>query len=884
MKRLARAWRAVRAPFARKGRETDLDAEVRHHIDLETEANVARGLPPEEARRAALLSFGGLDQAKEDCRESWAGRFLEVLGQDVRYGLRGLRRSPGFTAAVVLTLGLGIGANTAVFSLVNGVLLKPLPYARGEQLVVVRQPDAHAGQPDLGFSPLEVKDYRSMARSLDGFVEYHSMDFTLLGSGDPRRVRAGVVSWNFFDVLEVRPALGRSFRADDETEGADAVLILSHEYWRALGGDASIVGRRFEMNDRVHTVIGVLPPIPQYPDENDVYMPPSACPFRSSQHAVESRDMRMLVAIGRLRPGATLDRAQNDLDVVVNRLAAAYPEAYDAAHSGFRTAALSVHDELTRQARPTLLVLLATTGFVLLLVAANVANLALARVMGRDRELAVRAALGAGRARIARQLLTESALLAAAGGALGLLAGWLVRDLLVAFTARFTPRAEEIAIDGAVLAFTLGVSVCTGLLFGLLPALTRRPDSPGGLKAAGDRTGGRRKVGAGNALIAVQVAISFVLLAGAGLLVRSFIKLQQVDAGFETERVLTARIDLDFVKYDTLPSRRAFYRLVLEKIAAEPGVQSAALGITVPLDQAQPFLTGFLVEGRPPADRRAQPQVGFKNASPAYFTTIGMTLLDGRLFTDADDAGAPRVGIVNLSMARHHFPDGDAVGRRVSLDNGRTWLTIVGIVNDTHEYGLDTAPADELYRAFAQTGPLTASLFVRTAADPAPFARRIPQVVREVDARQPVSLIRTLEAVRRRSLAPSRLTAILVTLFAAVALIVTAAGIVAVVSFSVNQRTTEIGVRMALGAPHASVVTLIVRQGLTPVAIGLGLGLVSALVMTRVVGRLLFAVQPTDPPTYVAVVAVLTIVAALACLGPARRAAAIDPMRSLRAD
>jgi putative ABC transport system permease protein len=416
------------------------------------------------------------------------------------------------------------------------------------------------------------------------------------------------------------------------------------------------------------------------------------------------------------------------------------------------------------------------------------------------------------------------------------------------------------------------------------PQCTRRPEAAGGLKDAGHRTVGRSRLGARNALITAQVAISFVLLVGAGLLVRSFIKLQQVDAGFQTDRVLTARVDLDFVKYNTAELRRAFYRSVLEKFAAEPGLESTALGISVPLDQAQPSLTGFIVEGQAPADRRTQPQVDFKFASPAYFKTIGMTLLNGRMFTSTDDATAPPVAIVNLSMARHHFPDTDAVGRRVSLDNGRTWIAIVGIVNDTRDYGLDAKPTDELYRAFAQTGPLNATLFVRTAADPAPFARRIPTVVHEVDARQPVSRIRTLEAVRSHSLAPSRLTAMLVTLFAAVALIITAAGIAGVVSFSVNQRTAEIGVRMALGAPRASVVRMIVRQGLTPVTMGLGLGLPASLLMTRASAHLLFAVEPTDPLTYALVVAVLAAVAALACLAPARRAAAIDPLRALRAD
>jgi putative ABC transport system permease protein len=866
--------------------EQSMDAELRHHLELETDALIARGMTPAAARDAARQRFGSVALVKDDCRESWGVRALDMLGQDVRFALRNLRKYKSYTAVVLLTLALGIGANTAIFSVVHAVLLRPLPYANGERLVEVRQQQPKAGIANIGVSVKEVRDYRAQTDALDAVVEYHQMNFNLLGRGEASRVQTGVVSANFFDVLGVTPIMGRGFREADDSQNAPAVLILSYAYWQnALGGDPNIIGRTFELNDRVHTVVGVLPPIPQFPQSNppnDVYMPPAACPFRSSPQTIENRNARMLTAIGRLKPGTTLTRAQNDLAVVSGRLGAEYPEAYDSVHTGFTASALSVHDELTRDARPTLLVLLAVTGFVLLLVAANIANLALARVIGRERELSLRSALGAGRGRIARQLLTESTLLAVGGGALGLLVGWLVRDLLVAFTARFTPRAEEIAIDGVVLAFTFGVSLFTGLLFGLLPAFTRRAHAS--VKDAGHRTVGSHRLGARNALIAAQVAISFVLLVGAGLLVRSFINLQQVDAGFRTDRVLTALVSLDFVKYNTPVLRRAFYRSVMDKVAVEPGLESAAFGITVPLDQAAPFLTGFLVEGQAPGDRRAQPQVDFKFASPDYFKTIGMTLLSGRAFTSADDATAPPVGIVNLSMARHNFPDVDAVGRRVSLDNGRTWISIVGVVNDTHDYGMAEKSTDELYRAFAQTAPLNASLLVRTAADPGSFARRIPAAVHDVDPRQPVSQIRTLESIRSHSLAPPRLTAMLVTLFAAVALIITAAGIAGVVAFSVNQRTTEIGVRMALGAPRSSVVRMIVRQGLTPVTVGLGFGLAGALAMTRIVAGLLFAVEPTDPITYAAVVGVLATTAAIACLVPARRAAAIDPMRALRAD
>jgi putative ABC transport system permease protein len=530
-------------------------------------------------------------------------------------------------------------------------------------------------------------------------------------------------------------------------------------------------------------------------------------------------------------------------------------------------------------------VLLVTTAFVLLLVCANVANLTLARVAGRGRELAVRAALGAGRARIARQLLTESALLALAGGALGVGFAWLSRDLLVAFTARFSPRAAEIGMDGAVLLFALVLSAVTGVLFGIVPAFSPQAELSNGLKD-GRRTVPARRLGARHALIVAQVAISFVLLIAAGLMVRSLIKLQQVDAGFHADHVLTMRVNLDFVKYDTDAKRRTFYDPLLDKVSASAGVRSAALSLAFPLDESMPnwFTTDFIIEGQPIADGQPRPRVSYRLASPAYFQTIGMTLLRGRVFSPADAGQAAPAGVVNLSMARHHFGGVDPIRRRVSLDHGKRWITIVGVVNDVKQYGLATAPADELYLPFALGGPLAATLLVRTAGEPMAAVKTVQAIARGIDPKQALSHIQTLEAVRSGALASPRLTATLVTMFAVLALLITAAGIAGVVSFSVNQRTTEIGVRMALGAPRASVVRMIVRQGLTPVTLGLSVGVAGALVTTRVLTRLLFAVEPTDPPTYAAVAAVLAAVAACACLAPAQRAAAIDPMRALRAD
>jgi predicted permease len=865
--------------------EEQMDAELRLHLELETEEYIRRGMSPREARAAAMRGFGSVAHVKDECRDSWGVRAVDTFWQDVQCAARNLRQYPFYTAIVLFTLALGIGANTAIFSVVHAVLLRSLPYAAGDRLTEIRQQQPRLGADSIGVSAREMDDYRQQTPSLDALVEYHQMGFNLLGHGDASRVQTGVVSHDFFDVIGVTPILGRAFRAEDDAPDAPAVLILSYSYWEnAFGGDPGIVGRAFEMNDKVHTVVGVLPDVPQYPANNDVYMPVSACPFRSAPMMASDRSARMVSAIGRLRPGATLERAQRDLDVVAGRMVSAYPGAYPAT-AGFAVTALSVKDELTKSARPTLLVLLATTALVLLLVCANVANLTLARLVGRERELAVRAALGAGRGRLTRQLLTESTLLAVAGGALGLLFAAMTRSLLVAFTARFTPRAAEIGIDGTVLLFAVTVSIMTGLVFGIVPAFRRRTDLSGGLKD-GQRTVTAPGLGARNALIVAQVAISFVLLIAAGLMVRSFINLQNVDAGFSAEHVVTMRVSLDFVKYNTNASRRGFYRPLLEQIIATPGVRSAALSLAVPLDETLPswFNTNFEVEGQPVPKGQSGPRADFRAASPQYFKTIGMSLLEGREFTDADNERAPLVAIVNRSFTRHHFAGADPIGRRISVDDGRHRITIVGLVNDVRQYGLATPPADELYLPFALRAPLGATLLVRTAADPMASVKSVQAIARAIDPRQPISQIETLADVRTSALASPRLTTILISLFAVVALIITAAGIGGVVSFSVNQRTTEIGVRMALGAPKSMVIRMVVRQGLTPVAFGLGLGVGGAFVVTRLVATLLFAVEPTDPPTFGVVIAVLAAVAAATCLAPARRAAAIDPMHALRAN
>jgi putative ABC transport system permease protein len=878
LSRMRHQWRAL---VSRRRLEREMDEELRLHVVMETEENVRRGLSPEEASREAQRQFGGLDQTKETARDGWWGRFLETLAQDARYGARGLRKSPVYTAVVVLTLGLGIGANTAIFSVVHGVLLRKLPYGAGDRLLVLRQ--QQQGADDLGFSPLEITDYRERSRTLESVVEYHNMWFTLLGRAEPERVRTGVVSAQFFDALGVRPILGRGFTALDETHEAPAVLLLSYEYWlRSFGEDKGVVGRTFEMNDRVHTVVGVLPPLPFYPDENDVFMPTTACPFRARPTTLENRQARLATAFAVVRPGTALGDVRADLVRVAKDLAKDHPDAYPQ-DSGFTTVSHLVRDELTRNARPSLLLLLATAGFVLLTVCANVANLTLARLTHRERELALRSALGAARGRILRQLLTESTVLALLGGAFGLLLAKLTLGMLVQFTARFTPRASEIGIDGPVLLFALAASLGTGLAFGALPGLSRREEVGASLRDGSRASSGRTPLRMRNVLVVSQLAVSFVLLIGAALMIRSLVKLEQVDPGFRPQNVLAMSFDLNWSRYKTPEQMLGFYEPLLQRVAELPGVLSVGGSFSVPLNQRPGGGSAIQVEGRA-VDPRTAPRAQFQLATPSYFETVGVPVLRGRAFAASDTREAPAVAMINRTFARQSFASEDPVGRRLSFDGGRQWLTVIGVVGDVRQHSLDREAAPEIYLAFLQRPGLSTTLLVRTAGAPLTLARQITRVTHELDPAQAVADVRTLEQVRSDSLASPRLTTALLGLFAVLAMLVSAAGISGVIAFTVSQRTHEIGIRMALGARPATLLGMLFRQGMAPVLSGLLLGILGALALSRVMEGLLFGVSPTDAACFVGSAVVLFGVSAAACLIPARRATAIPPTVALRAE
>jgi putative ABC transport system permease protein len=882
--RALRAWLLrLGGLFNKEQKDLELSAELESHLEMHIEDNRRSGMSAEEAQRDAMIKLGGVESTKENYRERRGLPRFETLLQDFRFGARMLRRNPGFTAVAVLTLGLGIGANTAIFSVVNAVLLRRLPYDNGDRLVIVQQQAPRAGLLDVPFSVPELMDYRSQNHSLDALVEYHNMAFILLGRAEPERVRTGVVSWNFFDVFGVKPLMGRSFRADDEKPGAPAVLLLSYEYWiRSFGGDPTVIDKTFTMNDRLHTVIGVLPPLPQYPNENDVYMPTTACPFRSDPRMIANRQDRMMRAFGLRKPGMRVAQVEADLTGITRNMQRAYPDIYPAAFDvGAR--AESLRDEMTHEVRPTMLVLLGAAGFVLLIACANVANLNLARMVRRERELAVRTALGAGRMRLFRQLLTESFLLALAGGALGLLLAHNCLALLVKFVALFTTRAGEIRIDGTVLLFTLGAAVVTSLISGSAAALHTTATGATDLKegSAQSTVGtGRRRLR--DALIVSQVAVSFLLLIGAGLMLRSFMNLQHVDPGFQPENVLTMRLNLNFTKYDNDDKRRAFFESLLDKLQGQAGVRSAAATMTFPLEGMQPMRNDFKIEGQ--LQSQSMPIGDFRVVSPGYFETLRIPIAQGRDFTRGDRPGAPDVAIVNRSAARHFWNAQDPIGKRISTDNGKTWIQIVGVVGDVKQYGLNQDAADEIYFPLAKSPLLNGDLVVKTAVDPLSIARKVIEQIYEIDPNQPAARVRSLEQVRSDSIAAPRLTTDLLALFALLALAIAAAGIGGVMALAVSQRTHEIGIRMAIGALPQEILRMVLRRGLALTAIGVALGLFGALALTRILRGLLFEVTPTDPATFMAVAGVLVLAALVACYVPARRAARVDPMVALRCE
>jgi putative ABC transport system permease protein len=811
-------------------------------------------------------------------------RFFDHLRQDCSYGLRGIARNPGFAAIVILTLGLGIGANTAIFSVVHGVLMRPLPYKAQEDLMVLHQAAPKIGADSIGFSVPDFTDFREKTRAFSALSEYHSMWFILLGRPEPERVQTGVVSDNFFETLGVRPFLGRTFLPGEDKQGAAPVLLLSYNFWqKSFASDPNVVGQVFQMNDKPHTVVGVLPPLPAFPNLDQVFMPAAACPFRGADRVLTNRNGRIISHVfARLKDGVTPTQAADDARRVGAELANAYPQNYPVS-DGYTVRMERVSDGFTGRSRTPLYVLLATSAFVLLIACANVANLSLSRLVLRDHELAMRVALGAGRRRILQQLITENLLLAMLGGLAGLaLAAWGL-DALKSYAAAFLPRADEIRISAPVLVFTAGISLLTGLLFGSWPRLPGIGALFGALKD-GARGSGSQGAPLRGLLIVGQVTVSVPLLVGAALAARSLLQLHQVDPGVDTNRVLAASLSLNFTKYNTFEKRLDFWDRNLNEIRQLPAVESVAVSGTLPLNGLANNPSTFAIEHRDVQANSASAAAFVLISSEDYFKTVGQPLLRGRFFQSGDTREAPQVAIINQSLASRYWQSQDPIGQRVTFDNGQNWATIVGVVANARSQ-IDSAPQDEIHFPLRAGNALTAgALVVRTHGAPTGSGHELREAIRRVDPQQPVTRIETLDQVRTRALASPTLIATLLGLFALLALVITAAGIGGVLAFSVNQRTQEIGIRMALGASRGAVLQMVLRQGLLLVLIGLAMGTIAALFLVRLMKEVLYGISPTDPLTFLAVAAVLLAVAALACLLPARRATAVNPIAALRAN
>lgn len=816
---------------------------------------------------------------------------MESLKQDLAYGLRTLVKNPGFTIVAVLALALGTGANTAIFSVVNGVLLRPLPFREPERLVMVWINNTKGNQPQAAFSVPDFLDYRESNGVLEQIASLSFDDFNLTDGDQPERVQGTMVSANFFSVLGVAAQTGRVFLSAEDQAGADRVVVISNGLWRRrFGGDPALVGQTIQLNGASFTVVGVTPPEFQSPEKGDELWVPMSfdatdrlrMPSISTPEGFKKRSFRFLKSIARLKPGVALDQAQAEMSTIAGRLEQQYPDS----NTGMGINLVPLHRQVVGDIRPALLLLLAAVGLVLLIACANVANLLLARAAARQKEIAIRVAVGAGRARLIRQLLTESVLLALLGGALGTGLAWLGLRLLVGINPANIPRLDAIRIDGRVLGFTLLVSLLTGLVFGLVPALqASRPDLNEALKeGARGSTGsiGRRRVR--SVLVVTEVALTQMLLIGAGLMIKSFYTLLQVNPGFNAESVLTMQVTLPPVKYAEDSQIMAFYEQALKRIEALPGVQAAGAATSLPLT-ANSLARRFTIDGRSPASPNERLSANYGAISPEYFRAMGIRLISGRAFTDQDRDKSQQVIIINESMRRRFWPNEDPIGKHISLTaEAGVSRAIVGVVSDVKNSSLDSESGLEVYEPYLQFPWSFMAIVVRTAADPLRLAPAVRDEILAVDKAQPVYDVKTMAQIVGDSVSQPRLYMLLLGIFAGIALVLAAVGIYGVMNYSVNQRKHEIGIRMAIGAQRSDIMKMIVGQGMLLATIGVAIGVAAAFLLGRVVEMLLFGVSGRDLSTFIALPFVLVLVALLASYVPARRATRVDPMNALRAE
>jgi predicted permease len=884
--------------------ERDLDEELRSHVEMRTADNVAAGMGVREARYDAQRRFGNTGVVKEDTRAMDIVGWIEATGQNLRYAGRMLRRTPGFTLVAILTLALGIGANVAIFTVVHGVLLQPLAFPHPEQLVRVYDDLRGSNGRGVGMSPPELWDLRDKSGVFEDISALWSADSNLTGGDHPERIEMFGTSANYFTMLGVTPELGRTYTMADAQPSFSDVVVISDAFWhRNFGADPNVIGKKVRLDSDLYTIVGVMPPNFHHPGRTlagdvDVWLTAglAADPFPMPV----SRAARLVPgAMGRLKAGLTLEQAQARLDNFVAQLSREYPDEYSPA-AGWSIRLVPTEQDLTGNVRTELFVLFAAVGFVLLIACVNLANLLLARSASRQREIAIRAAVGASRGRLIAQLLTESILLAAISGAAGLLAVVWLKSSLLRLAPADLPRLHEVSFSPGVMLFAFLISILTGVFFGLAPALRAgRASQVVELRERGSGAGSsKHQSKLSGLLVASEIALSLVLLIGAGLLLRSFGRLLEVSPGFEPHHLITAKVSLPNPndprddKYLDLKKRAAFYQEVLRRVSALPGVEQAALGTasSLPMDFSR-AQSPFMIESRPLEIERT-PVAEITRISPSYFSVLKTPLLSGRVFSDSDDVKGQRVALVNDALARRYWPnsDADAIGQRIRLGtphNRNTaaqsdWLTVVGVVANIKSDGFDAASEPHIYRPVFQDPDYDGVVYLRTMAEPGMLGDAVRAEVWNVDSTIPVFGVRTMDFIVSASLAERRFALELLGIFAAVALLLAAIGIYGVMSYTFTRRTNEIGIRIAMGAQRSDILRLAVGEGTRAVVIGVAAGLAGSAILTRFLQSMLFDVKPTDLFTYATIAGLLTVVALLACLVPAHRATRVDPLIALR--
>ncbi len=899
-----RAWASrLSALFRRHRRDEELEEEIQAHLRMAAQERAESGESAEQARASAVREFGNVLMVKEVTRNMWGFAWLETLMQDFRYGLRMLARSPGFTGIAIITLALGIGANTAVFSVVNGILLQPLPYKDPDRLVMLWEAHRHFGE-RLAFSYPNFRDFRDQNHAFEEMAAFTLLTLHLAGRSAPEIVSTSWTTGSLFQVAGAEPILGRTFLPEEEKAGQGQVAVISYRLWkRRFGGDPTILGKQVRVTgwDRTvdRTIVGVMPPGFVFPSGEatgfneqsawtkkgmgaDIWVPLLSFDPKFLAEVAESREFDDLFVVGRLKPGVRLSVAQAEMETIAVRLQQQYPKE----NEGRDVRLVPLHKQIVGRIRPSLMLLLFAVGFVLLIACANFANLLLTRAASREKEFSVRASVGASRGRLIRQLLSESVLLALLGGGVGVLLAVWGLEALVALAPREVPRLELVQMNGTVLAFSLVVCTLTGLLFGLAPALhASKPDLNECLKEGG-RTlaGSRRSHRLRNVLVVTEIGLALVLLVGTGLMIRSFIRRQGFRWGFNSKGLVTMFIIRHGANGEEETRRFiAFERELLRRVEALPGVQSVGIVGRVIHDGGD-IGAGYQIEGRnlPPAAQ--PPRIPFEGVSPSYFRVMEIPLMRGREFTENDTADSPKVVIINEAMARRFFHGEDPIGKRIQESgSGRNpWLTIVGVVADMHFVAFQDSVRPMFYYPYTQAPPDPMTVLVRTSSDPKALAEPLRQAVWSLDQDQPVYQIETMVEQLKGLMAQQRFMMVLLGAFALLSIVLAAVGIYGVISYSVEQRTHEIGVRVALGAGRHDVLRLVVGQGMILTVIGIVAGLAAAFALTRFLASMLFEVRPTDPLTFASASLLLTGVAILACYIPARRAAKVDPMVALR--